>query len=88
MNLPAYGTTSPDPSIATLLNTQHITNHSLLDFFFLPGAAPSATKRNRSRSPGGTSSPPSTSALLDPLCYSHRLAGHTLPPGAMRCRDL
>jgi len=38
--------------------------------------------------PGGTSSPPGASTLQNPLFNSHRLAGHTLPPGATLCGDL
>jgi len=46
-------------------------------------AQPHAARRNRSRPPGGTYSPPGANAFLAPLFSFHRLVEHTLPPGAM-----
>jgi len=86
MNLPAHGTTSPDPSVASLLKTHP--KHRSMSAEFLPGVAPSAARRNKPRSPGGTFPLPGASARPAPLFFSHRLAEQPLPPGATRCREL
>jgi len=43
--------------------------------------------KNLCRPPGGRSLPPDATLLADPLFHAHRLANHTLLPGAMQCRD-
>ncbi|QCE10489.1 hypothetical protein DEO72_LG10g1719 [Vigna unguiculata] len=78
MNLPAHGTTSPNPSIAPLLKRNTHASHSLQDYRLTAlGAAPGKTNPDRLAEP-----------LADPLFYNHHLAEHTLPPGATLCRDL
>jgi len=80
MNLPAHGTASPDPSKASLsVKTTHqeAKNNSVTAWL-----GPLAARRNCSRPPGGIHSPPGVSVLLDPLFSRHRLAEHTVPPGA------
>ncbi|QCE10422.1 hypothetical protein DEO72_LG10g1652 [Vigna unguiculata] len=72
MNLPTHGTTSSDPSIASLLKTQH--KHKSTSAGFSPDAAPSAARRNQSRPPGGTFPPPGASTLPNPTIFQS-------PPG-------
>jgi len=85
MNLPAHGTTSPDPSVASLLKTTHkqIKDNNIFAWLSLHAA-----RQNQSRPPSGTCPPPGASALLAPLFFSHRLAEHTLPLGTTRYTDL
>jgi len=85
MNLPAHGTASPDPSVASLLKQQTKQNRNNSIFAWLN---PYAARRNHSRPPGGTYSPPGANALPAPLFSNHRLAEHTLPLGTTQYRDL
>jgi len=85
MNLPVHGTTSPDPSVASLLK---ITHKQTMDRNIIVWRSLHAARRNRSKLPGDTFPPPDASAFPAPLFFSHRLAEHTLPPGATRCKDL
>ncbi|QCD89993.1 hypothetical protein DEO72_LG4g945 [Vigna unguiculata] len=76
MNLPAHGTASPDSSKASLLvknNTQKARNNSVSAWL-----GPHAARRNCSRPPGGTCTPPGANALPAPLFIQHRLAEHFL----------
>jgi len=79
MNLPAHGTTSPDPRKASsLIKTTHqkAKNNSISTWL-----GPHVARRNCSRLPGGTSSPPGARDLQASLFYRYRLAEHVLPPG-------
>ncbi|QCD83633.1 hypothetical protein DEO72_LG2g3979 [Vigna unguiculata] len=51
MNLPAHGTTSLDPSIASLLKTQHT---QVINSNIIAWRSPSAARRNQSRPLGGS----------------------------------
>jgi len=80
MNLPAHGTASPDPSKhhCQLKTTHQKAKGNSVSAWLGPRAA----RRNCSRPPGGIHSPPGASVLPDPLFSRHRLAEHTVPPGA------
>ncbi|QCE10040.1 hypothetical protein DEO72_LG10g1265 [Vigna unguiculata] len=93
MNLPAHGTTSPDPSVKALFKqqTKKAKNNSISAWL-----CPRAARRNCSRPSGGIYSPPGTSdpratVFSSPPGGPHRAARHypiqgplTLipPPGA------
>jgi len=80
MNLPAHGTASPDPSKASLsIKTIHqkAKNNNIPAWL-----SPHAARRNCSRLPGGTSSPPGVRALPAPLSDRYRLVEHAVSPSA------
>jgi len=85
MNLPAHGTTSPDPSVAALLK-QHTkqTKDSSISAWLDPHAA----RQNCSRPPGSIHSPLGANVLPESLFPHHRLAEHTVPPSVTQCRAL
>ncbi|QCD78643.1 hypothetical protein DEO72_LG1g2279 [Vigna unguiculata] len=85
MNLPAHGTASPDPSIIVSLTKPH-TKCKYNSVSTWPG--PHAARRNCSRPPGGIHFPPGASALQTSLFSRHRLAEHTVPPGACSVQTL
>jgi len=85
MNLPAHGTTSPNPSIMSLRKSN---THKPLSIALSPDAAPSAARQNQCRPPSGTSPPLGAGPSPNPLFYRYCLAEHTLPPGATQCKDL
>jgi len=79
MNLPAHGTASPDPSVEALLN-QHTKQPK--DSNISAWLGPHTARQNYTRPPGGIYSPPGASVQSAPLFSHHRLAEHTVPPGA------
>ncbi|QCE15055.1 hypothetical protein DEO72_LG11g2063 [Vigna unguiculata] len=85
MNLPAHGTTSPDPSVISVLKqyTKRNKNNNIL-----PGPAstpPGEIVPDRLAVPAHRQAP----VPFQRHCfYSYRLSEHALPPGAMRHRDL
>jgi len=84
MNLPAHGTASPDPSKASLLFKNNT-----------PSARTTAFPPGPAHTPPGKIAPYRLAVLTSrqapafsqtPLFSRHRLAEHTVPPGASQCR--
>ncbi|QCD86870.1 hypothetical protein DEO72_LG3g1398 [Vigna unguiculata] len=80
MILPAHGTAAPDPSNASLSIK---TTHQKAPTTTIPAwLGPHAARRNCSKPPGSTSSPPGVRALPAPLSDHHRLPEHVVSPSA------
>ncbi|QCD96879.1 hypothetical protein DEO72_LG6g1590 [Vigna unguiculata] len=81
MNLPVHGTTSPDPSPHSCVQTTHISQtRSTIALRSL-----SAARRNLCRPPDGTASSPGS--IQTHYFKVYRLVEHTLLSGATQCRD-
>jgi len=84
MNLPAHGTTSPDPSQHQCVQTTHAANTCSI----IAWRSLSAVRRNacvdRLAGPPHRQAPGLSQIHC---CRVYRLVEHTLPPGTMRCRD-
>jgi len=85
MNLPAHGTASPDPSKASV-SVKKTAHQNAQNTAFPPGPA---------HTPPGEIAPDRLAVFTSrqapafsqtPLFSRHRLAEHTVPPGASQCR--
>ena len=84
MNLPAHGTTSPDPSKASLLVKNNTPECKEQQRFRL--ARPTRRQAKLFQTAWRYSLTARRQRLSEPLFPRHRLAEHTVPPGATQYR--
>jgi len=85
MNLPAHGTASPDPSIASLLKRNTHKSHSLQHHRL---AQPKRRQAKPMQIVWQNTSAARRLVNSEPLFHKYRLVEHTLPLGATWCKDL